>query len=325
MKICYIFRPVSRMGYSIENVFHAVAEEMNSLSHVTILYNCSGSWIKDIINIRKIDADIYHISGDVYFLSLLLPRNKTTATFHDIGSVKNFKPSLRVFMIALLFFILPSHKMKKMTCVSSLTKDDMVNYFRVNPQKITVIENPLSLKIKYIPKEFNAVKPVILQIGTGGHKNLTGLIEAVKDIPCHLKIIGKPSEDHIKKMELYGIEYSVESLLTNNQVIDRYCKCDILFFASFSEGFGLPIVEAQAIGRPVITSNIAPMPNVAGKGAAFVNPASSQDIRKALISIITDSENRQTLIREGLSNIERYNLTEVTRKYIGFYESFILA
>ena len=323
MKVCYIFRPISRRGYSIENVFHAVAEEMNNLSHEAILYTCSGSWIKDICNIRKINADIYHISGDVYFLSLLLPRKKTTITYHDIARIKNFKPSFRVFIIALLFFIFPAWKIKKLTCVSSLTKDDIVNYFRINPQKITVIDNPLSLKLTYVPKEFNAVKPVILQIGTGTHKNLTGLIEAVKGIPCQLKVIGEPSADQIKKMDFYNIEYSVESLLTNNQVIERYCMCDILFFASFSEGFGMPIVEAQAIGRPVITSNTAPMPNVAGKGAVLVDPASSQDIRKALISIITDSENRQILIREGLNNIERYNLTAVTRKYIKFYEGFI--
>jgi glycosyltransferase involved in cell wall biosynthesis len=307
----------------MENVFHTVAEEIENLSHTTVLYTCSGSWISDIFNIRNINADIYHITGDIYYISLFLPRKKTTLTFHDIGYFKNKKRSFKNLMLALILFIFPAWKMKKMTCVSQLTKMDLINYFRINPRKIIIINDPLSLKLTYIPKVFNEMKPVILQIGTGIHKNLIGLIEAAKDIHCQLMIVGDPSRELIEKMDRYGMEYSIENNLTNDQVIEKYILCDILYFASWSEGFGMPIIEAQAVGRPVITSNMAPMPDVAGKGASFVDPRSPEEIKMALIQIIEQPEYREQLISEGLNNVHKYNPSEIAREYLDFYCSFL--
>jgi glycosyltransferase involved in cell wall biosynthesis len=55
-------------------------------------------------------------------------------------------------------------------------------------------------------------------------------------------------------------------------VINEYNKSDILAFVSTSEGFGMPILEANAVGRVVVTSNITSMPEVANNAAHYVNP-----------------------------------------------------
>ena len=78
------------------------------------------------------------------------------------------------------------------------------------------------------------------------------------------RIIGNIDETTKKLLLEKGIEYSCNSNLTHRQIVDEYCKADIINFPSLFEGFGMPIIEGQAIGRVVVTSNIPPMIDIAG-------------------------------------------------------------
>ena len=98
---------------------------------------------------------------------------------------------------------------------------------------------------------------------------------------------------------------------------------DILAFVSTYEGFGLPIIEAQAIGRVVITSNLASMPEVAGKGALFVNPFSVEEIREGIVSLIENEHDRATLIKRGLENVKRFDKEKIANQYQEIYDEFL--
>jgi glycosyltransferase involved in cell wall biosynthesis len=95
-------------------------------------------------------------------------------------------------------------------------------------------------------------------------------------------------------------------------------------FASTYEGFGLPIIEANAVGRPVVTSHLWSMPEVAGKSALLVDPYDVASIRDGVLSIIEDAHLRSVLIKNGLENIKRFRLSLIAEQYSALYQEVYL-
>ena len=86
------------------------------------------------------------------------------------------------------------------------------------------------------------------------------------------------------------------------------------------EGFGMPILEAQAVGRAVISSNLFSMPEVAGDSAVLVDPFNIGEIRSAILKIISDDTFREDRIRKGFENIKRFDPELIANQYFGLYE-----
>ncbi len=220
----------------------------------------------------------------------------------------------------MIWFRLPIYRTAMITTVSESTKKKIVNYFHVPHHKIKVIPNPVFNFFRFSPRAFNKVKPVILQIGTGDHKNLKGLIRAVKEIPCKIIIVGFPKKEEIEEMQRFRIDFEIKNNLSDEALYQQYVNCDLLYFASFYEGFGLPIIEANAVGRAVITSNILSMPEVAGKAAYFVDPADIAAIRQGILKIINDDYYRDILVKHGTENVKRFSLERISEKYLELYK-----
>jgi glycosyltransferase involved in cell wall biosynthesis len=201
---------------------------------------------------------------------------------------------------------LPVLKAKSIIAISNHTKNEIIRYTGCNAKKIKVIPCLISPYFTYSPNDFNHHYPIILHIGTAWNKNLSSHIQAVKGIPCQFKIVGRLSENH--RLELINAKIDFENVvhLTDNEILSLYHSCDILLFASLAEGFGLPILEAQRVGRAVITSNMGAMAEVAGKGALLVDPLSVESIHNGLISIIHNDALRALCIDEGFKNTNKY-------------------
>jgi glycosyltransferase involved in cell wall biosynthesis len=104
------------------------------------------------------------------------------------------------------------------------------------------------------------------------------------------------------------------------RLVRIYNSVDCLVFPSLIEGFGLPIIEAQACHCPVITSNLSSMPEVAGNGAIFVNPFSIDEIKEAIIKIIKDRNLKKRLIKNGVKNINRFKWKDTAQQYYEIYK-----
>jgi len=162
-----------------------------------------------------------------------------------------------------------------------------------------------------------------LQVGSGENKNVLRLIEACKGLDVKLLLINKFFDKRIlEKLNSYKIDYEQRFDLSFDQLLEAYEESDMLYFASEYEGFGMPIIESQAIGRPVITSNCSSMPEIGGAESSFlVNPLDVDQIRYAICKLVEDREFYDVLVEKGLKNIERFSLSSISNQYKAVYKS----
>lgn len=332
MKISYFFRKSSPAFHSIEEQFFAVQKELpDDVSYKNIFskYHSKGIFRRFFITVQAAfqQGDINHITGDIHFAALFLKKRKTVLTVHDIGSAimrevksQKKKKGVKLKILRWFWFTMPFKRVKYVTVISEFTKREILKNFKINEEKIMVIPDCVSPDIKFSEKEFNKKKPKILQIGTKENKNLQNLIPALKNIPCELTIAGKLNESQKSLLKQNNIDYKNVYNLNYDEIIKLYFETDMVSFISTYEGFGVPILEAQATGRPVITSNISPMTEIAGEGAVFVDPFNVEEIKNGILSVMNHKSLRETCIKKGKENVKVYSAKSVAMRYMEVYE-----
>lgn len=330
MKILYIYRN-PQMGFSIGKVFKPIEIEMSKHCEVdSIELPCSNYAIISLItNIRYVKKqvkrkhyDIIHITGTEHYLLPFLRKKKTVMTVHDLGFYTNNRKGIRSWFKYLLWIKtlpLAGH----ITFISNKSKVEAEIFVKFKKENVSVIYDPIGNEYIYYPKKINTKYPTILHLGTNPHKNLIRTIEALDKFPCKLYIVGKLHEDQMHMLQKYKIEYENVYNLSDQEVLEKYINCDIISFASLHEGFGMPIIEGQSVGRPVITSNISPMKEIAGKSSAIlVNPWDTKSIRDGYQEAL---KNPDYLIKEGLENVKRFRLDIISSQYYKVYKQLMKA
>ena len=321
--VTYINREFRKTNYSIEGIFDTVKKVLNNKITIRNLYaDGSTSRLQNILRIRKEAGELNHITGDVNFLAIGLGGKKNVLTIHDLGYYENpIHPWHIKTVYKLFWFTLPLKFIDRVTVVSEFTKSKLIQYFDYPADKITVIPNPVKSFFVFSKRQLHPGPVRILQIGSGKHKNVGNMIEAVNGLPCHVDIVGWPDAEETAKLKEYNISYSVYNALTDEQLLERYQACDILFFASLYEGFGMPIIEAQAVGRAVITSNIGAMKEVAGDTAVLVDPNDPMAIKEAILKLSNDPLFYDEMVRKGSANADRYDHENIANQYLEVYKA----
>jgi glycosyltransferase involved in cell wall biosynthesis len=330
MKIMFLFRSEGT-GFSIEQLFTGLMKEIGHQTHseirsVTMPYIGSslGKIWKNLRFARRNQADIYHITGDVHYLALALPANRTVLTIHDCVMLTQTLQNRQYISFSIFWafwYFIPILKADKVTTISQKTKIELERYVgRRLASKIKVIDNWSDPAFLPLTKRFNSGNPVILHIGSAPHKNLLRLIEALEGIPCHLEIIAALTDETKVYLQRYNIMYTQSDHLNLEEVIWKYQQCDLVAFVSTYEGFGMPVIEANAVGKPVLTSNLSPMREVAGLGAHLVDPFDVQAIRNGILKIINDEHYRNQLIDSGFENARRFTRSQIAAQYIKLYD-----
>lgn len=242
---------------------------------------------------------------------------KTVVTVHDLGS--EYLPSMHQLKQRLYLSFMQKYQLKtatKIIAVSQATKDDLVKRVGCDPRKIKVVYEGYDerlFKPFKIDTLIDSLKPYYLFVGTvQPRKNLKRIIQAFSKITKgNLVIAGSKgwlSDEIYKLPKKLAIKNRVKFLgyVPEKDLPALYSGAIALVFPSLFEGFGLPILEAQACGCPVITSNLSSMPEVAGKAAILVNPYSVDEITNAMIKVKGEGE-RAKLVRAGFDNIKKYS------------------
>lgn len=318
-------RPRKGFSFSLEYIFNDVRKRLEKKINATVKicgkYN--NGYFTKVFNIIeagiKQSRGINHITGEVHFLNLLMRKQAVILTVLDCGMVHR-KKGLAQWFITALYLTWPVRRSRYITSISEVTRQEIIAYTDCDPQKVVVIPVAISDQYKPYPKAFNETKPVILHIGTGYNKNLLRLIEALRDIPCHLIIVGKLETNYLDALLENQIDYSNEYNISNERLLEKYIECDILSFISTFEGFGMPIVEANAVERVAITSNVSSMPEVAGNAAHLVNPLDVEDMKRGFLTLISDRKYRNELLRNGRENKKRFDADRIANLYFALYQ-----
>jgi glycosyltransferase involved in cell wall biosynthesis len=309
-------------------------------------------------------ADVHHIVGDAHYLAFGLPPKKTVLTIHDCGAL-NRLTGLKRALLKYFWFTGPMQRAAVVTTISQASKDELRKWVGPLADKVVVVPDCVFGEFAYDPKPFNEECPAVLQVGTKWNKNVERVMEAVAGTGCRLEIVGKLGKaghsrakrdrqleelseaiklEKINRDIFYAEDLGAKSCsdrqsssepepsgvrelgrLTDEELVQAYRRCDMVVFASLYEGFGLPILEAQAMGRPVITSNCGAMREAAGYGALLVDPYSVEAIREAVLRIKREPALREDLIAKGRENAERFRAEAVAARYAELYRNLATA
>jgi glycosyltransferase involved in cell wall biosynthesis len=311
--------------YSIERLFKCVEPYISKSFDVRVVrVPCTSSGIlqclRNLAFTARQRADVIHVTGDIHYCAMAVWRNKCVLTIHDLCSLQRLKGVKRL-VFSILWYSLPLRWAQYVTVISEATRNQLDHTFPATAGKAEVILNCvdeafwLNRRIAWS----RADKPCVLQVGTGWNKNLERVAMAISGLPVRLRIIGALSDDQQSLLRSLDLEWTATEQLSWEAVMREYQESEILMFASTYEGFGLPIVEAQAAGLPVITSGISPMTEVAGDAALFVDPFDEIDIRSALERLLRSPGLARRLSDLGRRNAKRFDAKTTADYYANVY------
>ncbi|HBB36907.1 MAG: glycosyl transferase, group 1 [Candidatus Moranbacteria bacterium GW2011_GWC1_45_18] len=222
---------------------------------------------------------------------------------------------------------------EKIIAVSENTKRDLVKLYGVNEEKVEVMYEGISSKARQVGQSpafpfleqssRNSSKPdfskYFLFVGRlEERKNICGIVEAFEilkekyNLPHKLVLAGKfgygKSEIRNKiENSRYKDDIILPGYISDEEKFELMKKAEVFLFPTFYEGFGLPILEAQSVGTPVVTSNISSMPEVAGDGSVLADPKDPNAIAEAVYKLVSDESHKNDIIKKGLENAKRFS------------------
>jgi glycosyltransferase involved in cell wall biosynthesis len=322
-RVVHFLRRSGSRNFSIERLFVDVRAALPAdiSCEVCVSRFVSRGVFRRLYNIAEAScrrAPVNHITGDVHFLALGLPKRCTILSVMDCGNLHRLN-GWRRSVLKFFWFTWPLRCVRVVTTISEATRQELIALTGVPPSKVRVVYCPVSPQFTPQPVAFNSARPRILMLGTAPNKNLERMAAALAEVHCVAELVGTPGPEQLATFARYQVACTSLGNLTDEQILAAYRRCDLVLFASTHEGFGLPIVEGQAVGRPVVTSNCSSMAEVAGDSACLVDPFDVASIRAGVRRVIGDADYRAELVRRGFENVKRFSARAVAEQYAAIY------
>lgn len=280
-----------------------------------------------------------------FFVAPLSRDCRKVVTFHDLSFEhypEFFSKRKRLWQKFLMNTREEAKKADKIIAVSNSTKEDLINLYGINSDKIEVIHSgvaerfkPLSKqsttasltlqeRLSLIKKKYNLPEKFILYFGTiEPRKNIVGVIKAFellrKDKSLKLVIAGAKGwleRDIFKtaKNSKYSRDIFFTGFVEDEDKPELYNLAELFVYPSFFEGFGFPPLEAMACGLPVIVSCNSSLPEVVGKAALMIDPANIDELACAMEAALNDSKLRKKLTLAGIEQAKKFSWQKCAEK-----------
>lgn len=292
--------------------------------------------------IARSKPDVIHFTKSAIPWRKLAP---TVVTVHDV--IPLFFPDSQAILQRLFWPGALKHAVlqsEHVITVSEASKRDIVEYFQISPEKITVTPEAVDLeKFKIQGSKFKVEeKPYILFVGTRDmRKNVPLLIRAFArisdEVPHKLVIAGrqalKHGDDKRQAQEL-GLGERIRWLdfVPKEGLPALYAGADLFVWPSAYEGFGLPPMEAMASGVPVIVGNGGALPEVVGSAGEIVSFSETklrertwdmlfeEALAERILAVLEDASKRRTMISLGLERVKQFSWKRVAEKTLEVYK-----
>lgn len=257
-------------------------------------------------------------------------RGAAVATIHDLG-YEYFPEAHPRRQLAYLRWSTRHNARagRRVLADSKATRDDLVRLYDVDPAKIRVVypgadpdmrREEDTDRIRAAGVRYGIRSPYLIYLGTlQPRKNLIRLVEAFAASELHtegytLVLAGKvgwlsqPLLDTISRFpSAVGGHIWVIGYVEESDKAPLLSGATALVYPSLYEGFGFPVLEAQACRTPVICAQTSSLPEAAGEGALLVDPLNTAEIAEAMRTLVTDDALQARLIEDGRANLERFN------------------
>ena len=319
------------MGYQVEMKRKPFMEKIKNSTVKRILYIL---WINFVFPISTMfkNADI------IIFTNTLtpfykIPNKKYYPVLHDLWAYKS--PETVTFIQSLYTRIVIAsikNTYEKIITVSETIKQEIVDFFNCSEEDVNVVYNYFSFgekpvldyskeeQLKILSKYNIESKKYILSVATlNKRKNIPMLIDAYSQLDSDIKLVlvGKASSE---SFNCNNQNIIFTGYLSDDELKVLYKHAFLYVFPSVYEGFGIPIIDAQAFGIPVICSNIPVFKEIAGKGAEFCE-LNILDVVKKIKTILEDNYKENLLIQNGYNNIQKFLSSQIKKQVIMLLES----
>ncbi|WP_316796498.1 glycosyltransferase family 1 protein [Pedobacter agri] len=228
----------------------------------------------------------------------------------------------------------------KIIAISEKTKQDIIELYEIDPNKIEVIyqscddsfKTPFSdTTLNKIRSGYNLPNKYILNVGTiEKRKNLKLIIQALKDVNEEYKlvVIGKKTpyfEEVEKEIEFLGLKNRIV-FLKNIPFADLpgiYQMAAVFVYPSFYEGFGIPIIEALYSGVPTIAATGSCLEEAGGANSIYVSPNNANELATSINKILADVSLQKEMKEKGLEFVQKFNSPLVTQQLMNCYINIV--
>jgi len=276
------------------------------------------------------------LQGDILFCPaniapLFTPKSKKLVfTLHDVAFIthpKSFSYFFRLYYI----FIVPINikRAQNIITVSNYSKKEIESFYPYAKGKVMSIQLGVDEKfmVLNIPK-----KKQILYVGSmNERKNFAGVLKAFELLDSseyNLVMIGAFSEhftldEESKELLQKAKENPLVTFVSNisdERLVEIYNESSLFLFPSFYEGFGLPVLEAMACGTPVITSNVASLPEVGGDAVVYCDPYSVEDIKQKMEIVLRDEALQKQMVQKGLARAKEFSWEKSAQEHMNVFQ-----
>lgn len=278
-------------------------------------------------------ASVFHASNLVRHPP---KRMRLTTTLHDMTSwlMPELHPHANLRADRAFADLL--RKADGIIAVSASTRDDAVRALGIPEERIAVIHSGVAEAffstgagaVEEVRGRYGLERPFVLFIGTvEPRKNLDGLMDAWEALPAGIReefdlVLAGPMGWASRETAARVRSQRYLGYVPEADLAPLTAAATVFAYPSLYEGFGFPVAQAMAAGVPVVTSNVSSLPEVAGDSALLVDPGSLQELRDALVRLLTSPGLRADLTARGIARAQRFRWETCAAQSWDFFGKF---